>query len=91
MVSQSSVLFVVPEQHSSSGTTKRTWTLGKLNLFSTGDMADKSLAGRYDTPLTGCEAVIHAATPLSPKLAPGTEFDGERDMLNPGTGGLMKS
>ena len=60
---------------------------GKLTLFSTGDMADKSLAGRYNTPLTGCEAVIHAATPLSPKLAPGIEFDGERDMLNPGMAG----
>ncbi len=60
---------------------------GKLTLFSTGDMADTSLVGRYGTPLKGCEAVFHAATPLSPKLAPGSEFDGERDMLNPGMAG----
>ena len=52
---------------------------GKLTLFSTDDMGDASLYGRYDKPLIGCDAVIHAATPLSPKLN-GREFDGERDM-----------
>ena len=51
----------------------------QLTLFSTGDMGDASLYGRYDKPLIGCDAVIHAATPLSPKLN-GREFDGERDM-----------
>lgn len=58
----------------------------KLHLFSTGDMGDKSLAGRYMKPLANCEAVIHAATPLAPKVS-GREYDGERDVLNPGTEG----
>ena len=38
-----------------------------------------SLVGRYDTPLVGCDAVIHAASPLNPKLK-GGEYDGIRDM-----------
>ena len=52
---------------------------GKLTLFSTGDLGDSSLVGRYDTPLVGCDAVIHAASPLNPKLK-GGEYDGLRDM-----------
>jgi len=52
---------------------------GKLTLFSTGDLGDSSLVGRYDTPLVGCDAVIHAASPLNPKLK-GGEYDGVRDM-----------
>jgi len=52
---------------------------GKLTLFSTGDLGDSSLVGRYDTPLVGCDAVIHAASPLNPKLK-GGEYDGIRDM-----------
>jgi len=62
---------------------------GKLTLFSTGDMGDKSLYGRYTKPLADCDAVIHAASPLSPKLA-GKEFDGEQDMLNPGMEGTQE-
>ena len=52
---------------------------GKLTLFSTGDLGDSSLVGRYDTPLVGCDAVIHAASPLNPKLK-GGDYDGVRDM-----------
>lgn len=63
--------------------------IGKLTLFSTGDMGDKSLYGRYANPLADCDAVIHAASPLSPKLS-GREFDGERDMLNPGMEGTQE-
>lgn len=55
----------------------------RLRLFSTGELGDPSLKGRYDEPLKGCDAIIHSATPLSPKLS-GKEFDGERDMLRPG-------
>lgn len=58
----------------------------KLHLFSTGDMGDPALKGRYDEPLKGCDAIIHSATPLSPKLS-GKDFDGERDMLRPGMEG----
>lgn len=64
-------------------------TGGQLKLFSTGDMGDPSLCGRYDEPLLAADAVIHAATPLSPKLS-GREFDGERDMLNPGMAGTQE-
>lgn len=63
---------------------------GKLTLFSTGDIGDASLSGRYNKPLVGCHAVIHAASPLSPKLKPGVEFDGERDMLRPGMAGTQE-
>ena len=62
---------------------------GKLTLFSTGDMADESLNGRYMKPLQDCDAVVHAATPLRPKLS-GKEFDGMRDMLNPGMAGTQE-
>lgn len=48
-------------------------------------MADKSLYGRYQEPMSNCDAVFHAATPLSPKFK--GEFDGMRDMLNPGMEG----
>ena len=61
----------------------------RLKLFSTGDLGDASLKGRYDAPLKGCDAVIHAATPLAPKLS-GKEFDGERDMLRPGMSGTSE-
>lgn len=63
--------------------------VNRLKLFSTGDLGDDSLKGRYDAPLKGCDAVIHAATPLSPKLS-GEEFDGERDMLRPGMKGTSE-
>ncbi|KAL9179387.1 hypothetical protein ACHAXT_008677 [Thalassiosira profunda] len=62
---------------------------GQLTLFSTGDMGDASLAGRYEQPLTGCDAVVHAATPLRPKLS-GGEFDGMRDMVQPGMAGTQE-
>ena len=52
-------------------------------------MGDASLYGRYDNPLVDCDAVIHAATPLSPKLS-GPDFDGFRDMLNPGLAGTQE-
>mmetsp|Transcript_15177 Transcript_15177/g.24796 ORF Transcript_15177/g.24796 Transcript_15177/m.24796 type:complete len:387 (+) Transcript_15177:66-1226(+) len=61
---------------------------GKLQLFSTGDMADKTLYGRYKEPLATSDAVFHAATPLSPKFK--GEFDGMRDMLNPGMEGTKE-
>lgn len=61
----------------------------KLHLFSTGELGDSSLKGRYDEPLKGCDAVIHSATPLSHKLS-GKEFDGERDMLRPGMDGTRE-
>uniref|UniRef100_A0A7S2LSW9 NAD-dependent epimerase/dehydratase domain-containing protein n=1 Tax=Skeletonema marinoi TaxID=267567 RepID=A0A7S2LSW9_9STRA len=61
---------------------------GKLQLFSTGDMADNTLYGRYKQPLANCDAVFHAATPLSPKFT--GEFDGVRDMLNPGMEGTKE-
>ena len=64
-------------------------TGSSLKLFSTGDMADDTLAGRYDEPLKDVDAVFHAATPLSPKLN-GTAFDGLRDMLNPGMKGTRE-
>mmetsp|Transcript_21596 Transcript_21596/g.33853 ORF Transcript_21596/g.33853 Transcript_21596/m.33853 type:complete len:295 (-) Transcript_21596:850-1734(-) len=48
-------------------------------------MADKTLYGRYEEPMSNCDAVFHAATPLSPKFK--GEFDGMRDMLNPGMEG----
>uniref|UniRef100_A0A7S4N660 NAD-dependent epimerase/dehydratase domain-containing protein n=1 Tax=Odontella aurita TaxID=265563 RepID=A0A7S4N660_9STRA len=51
----------------------------RLELFSTGDLAD--CGGKFDEPMDGCDAVFHAATPLSPKFD--GEFDGERDILNP--------
>eukprot|EP00984_Skeletonema_dohrnii_P029838 scaffold20738_cov111-Skeletonema_dohrnii-CCMP3373.AAC.1 len=63
-------------------------TAGKLQLFSTGDMADNTLYGRYKQPLANCDAVFHAATPLSPKFT--GEFNGERDMLNPGMDGTKE-
>lgn len=63
-------------------------TTGKLQLFSTGDMGDKSLYGRYEKPLVNCDFVVHAATPLSPKFK--GEFDGMRDMLNPGMDGTKE-
>ena len=66
-----------------------TLSSSKLRLFSTGDMGDKSLYGRYDEPLTNVDAVIHAATPLSPKLS-GKEFDGESDVLRPGMEGTQE-
>eukprot|EP00956_Cyclotella_meneghiniana_P041254 scaffold219823_cov36-Cyclotella_meneghiniana.AAC.1 len=58
----------------------------KLHLFSTGDMGDPSLKGRYDEPLKECDAIIHSSTPISPMLS-GKDFDGERDILNPGMEG----
>lgn len=61
---------------------------GKLQLFSTGDMADKNLFGRYEKPLVNCDAVFHAATPLSPNFQ--GKFDGMRDMLNPGMEGTKE-
>ena len=64
-------------------------SMGKLTLFSTGDLGDNSLAGRFDEPLAGCDAVFHAASPLSPKLS-GKKYDGERDMLNPGMAGTQE-
>jgi len=60
-----------------------------LKLFSTGDLGDASVKGRYDEPLKGCHAIIHSATPLSPKLS-GKEFDGERDVLRPGMNGTRE-
>jgi nucleoside-diphosphate-sugar epimerase len=51
-------------------------------------MADKSLYGRYEKPLANCDAVFHAATPLSPKFQ--GKFDGMRDMLNPGMEGTKE-
>ena len=68
-------LLDIPKTNSNGGGRNKQ----QLTLFSTGDMGDASLYGRYDKPLIGCDAVIHAATPLSPKLY-GREFDGERDM-----------
>eukprot|EP00956_Cyclotella_meneghiniana_P034788 scaffold108195_cov22-Cyclotella_meneghiniana.AAC.1 len=47
---------------------------------------DPSLKGRYDEPLKGCDAIIHSSTPISPMLS-GKDFDGERDILNPGMEG----
>ena len=61
---------------------------GKLRLFSTGDMADKSLFGRYEKAMVNCDAIFHAATPLSPKFK--GEFNGIRDMLNPGMEGTKE-
>ena len=61
---------------------------GKLHLFSTGDMSDTNLYGRYEKPLANCDAVFHAATPLSPKFK--GQFDGMRDMLNPGMEGTKE-
>ncbi len=51
-------------------------------------MGDKSLCGRYEKPLLDCDAVFHVATPLSPKFK--GEFDGMRDMLNPGMDGTKE-
>ncbi|KAL7470194.1 hypothetical protein ACHAXS_013588 [Conticribra weissflogii] len=64
-------------------------TPANLRFFSTGDMADSSLRGRFVEPISDCDAVIHAATPLSPKLS-GREFDGFRDVLNPGMEGTRE-
>ena len=63
-------------------------SLGQLQLFSTGDMGDKSLRGRFELPLANCDAVIHAASPLSPKF--NGEFDGMRHILNPGMEGTKE-
>lgn len=66
---------------------------GTLSLFSTGDIGDTSLRGRYIHPLRGCDAVIHTATPLRPKFAAegsGRDFDGVRDLLTPGMEGTRE-
>ncbi|KAL7525204.1 hypothetical protein ACHAWF_001255 [Thalassiosira exigua] len=61
-----------------------TSSTGALTLFSTGDLADDSSRGRYDEPLVGADAVVHAASPLRPKMDGG---DGLRDVLAPGMSG----
>jgi nucleoside-diphosphate-sugar epimerase len=49
-----------------------------LRLFSTGDLGAPT--GAFDTPMMGCEAVFHAATPLNVKFG---SNDGENSILKP--------
>jgi cinnamoyl-CoA reductase len=53
----------------------------RLKLFSTGDLAAaNSQAQTFDIPMNGCDAVFHAATPLSVKFG---GHNGERDIYRP--------
>ena len=53
----------------------------RLKLFSTGDLLKAADNHAFDTPMKGCDAVFHAATPLNVKF--GSECDGERDIFQP--------
>lgn len=52
----------------------------RLTLFSTGNLVHVTDTHAFDTPMKGCEAILHAATPLSVKF---TEHSGERDIYQP--------
>jgi cinnamoyl-CoA reductase len=53
----------------------------RMKLFSTGDLAEaNSQSQTFDIPMRGCDAVFHAATPLSVKFG---GHSGENDIYRP--------
>ena len=54
----------------------------RLKLFSTGDLADATPDKKpFDAPMKNCDAVMHAATPISVKFG---EYNGEKVIYLPG-------
>lgn len=52
----------------------------RLQLFSTGNLLEVADTHAFDSPMKGCDAVFHAATPVNIKFG---EHNGERDIYQP--------